>query len=42
MLPSLNFALFFLDRTMLLKGALLGILVSFWFRRLPGSVDVST
>ena len=26
-------------RTMLLKGALLGILVSFWFRRLPGSVD---
>ncbi|VDI37913.1 Hypothetical predicted protein [Mytilus galloprovincialis] len=25
-------------RTMLLKGALLGILVSYWFRRLPGSV----
>lgn len=26
-------------RTMLLKGALLGILVSYWFRRLPGNVD---
>lgn len=26
-------------RTMLLKGALLGILVSYWFRRLPGIVN---